>query len=161
MVTHSSILAWKILWTEEPGWLQSMGSQELDTTQQLNHHNNVGLVLLKSVENKFSENDAWFPLVTIIRTQAASKDSSSLPKTVGLCYRGEPTLTPCRICFFYFNFRFPLFLFTNRILFIHNGLPQGTLPLCLNVKPKCFVQDPIHLRMTTGGKFKQNQHITQ
>ena len=25
MVTHSSILAWKILWTEEPGGLQSMG----------------------------------------------------------------------------------------------------------------------------------------
>ena len=29
---HSSILAWKIPWTEEPGGLQSMGSQELDTT---------------------------------------------------------------------------------------------------------------------------------
>ena len=27
MVTHSSILAWKIPWTEEPGRLQSMGSQ--------------------------------------------------------------------------------------------------------------------------------------
>ena len=26
------ILAWKILWTEEPGGLQSMGSQELDMT---------------------------------------------------------------------------------------------------------------------------------
>ena len=25
MATHSSILAWKILWTEEPGGLQSMG----------------------------------------------------------------------------------------------------------------------------------------
>ena len=25
MVTHSSILAWRILWTEEPGGLQSMG----------------------------------------------------------------------------------------------------------------------------------------
>ena len=25
--TYSSILAWRILWTEEPGWLQSMGSQ--------------------------------------------------------------------------------------------------------------------------------------
>ena len=24
--THSNILAWEILWTEEPGWLQSMGS---------------------------------------------------------------------------------------------------------------------------------------
>ena len=28
MVTHSSILAWKILWTEIPGGLQSMGSQK-------------------------------------------------------------------------------------------------------------------------------------
>ena len=27
MATHSSIHAWKILWTEEPGGLQSMGSQ--------------------------------------------------------------------------------------------------------------------------------------
>ena len=25
MVTHSSILAWRIIWTEEPGSLQSMG----------------------------------------------------------------------------------------------------------------------------------------
>ena len=29
---HSRILAWKIPWTEESGGLQSMGSQELDTT---------------------------------------------------------------------------------------------------------------------------------
>ena len=27
MATHSSILAWEIPWTEEPGELQSMGSQ--------------------------------------------------------------------------------------------------------------------------------------
>lgn len=27
MITHSSNLAWKILWTEEPGRLQSIGSQ--------------------------------------------------------------------------------------------------------------------------------------
>ena len=27
IATHSSILAWKISWTEEPGGLQSMGSQ--------------------------------------------------------------------------------------------------------------------------------------
>ena len=32
MATHSSILAWRIPWTEEPGRLQSMGSQESDTT---------------------------------------------------------------------------------------------------------------------------------
>ena len=32
MATHSSSVAWKIPWTEQPGGLQSMGSQELDTT---------------------------------------------------------------------------------------------------------------------------------
>ena len=32
MATHSSVLAWRILWTEEPGGLQSMGSQESDMT---------------------------------------------------------------------------------------------------------------------------------
>ena len=29
MATHSSILAWEIPWTEEPGGLQSMGSQKV------------------------------------------------------------------------------------------------------------------------------------
>ena len=29
MTTHSSILAWKVLWTEKPGELQSMGSQRV------------------------------------------------------------------------------------------------------------------------------------
>ena len=29
MITHSSILAWKILWTEGPGALQSMESQSV------------------------------------------------------------------------------------------------------------------------------------
>ena len=29
MATHSSVLAWKIPWTEKPGRLQSMGSQRV------------------------------------------------------------------------------------------------------------------------------------
>ena len=32
MATHYSILAWEIPWTEEPGGLQSIGSQESDMT---------------------------------------------------------------------------------------------------------------------------------
>ena len=32
MATHTSILAWDIPWTEDPGMLQSLGHQELDTT---------------------------------------------------------------------------------------------------------------------------------
>ena len=33
MAAHSSILAWRIPWTEEPGGLQSMGCKELDVTE--------------------------------------------------------------------------------------------------------------------------------
>jgi len=33
MATHSSILAWRIPWTEEPGGLQSRGHKELDMTK--------------------------------------------------------------------------------------------------------------------------------
>ena len=37
MATHSSVLAWRIPWTEEPGGLQSMGSHRSDTTEQFNN----------------------------------------------------------------------------------------------------------------------------
>ena len=33
MAIHSSILAWRIPWTEEPEGLQSMGHRKLDTTE--------------------------------------------------------------------------------------------------------------------------------
>ena len=33
MATHSSILAWRIPWTEEPGKLKSMGLKKLDKTE--------------------------------------------------------------------------------------------------------------------------------
>ena len=35
MATHSSILAWKIPWTEEPGGIQSMGLQRVRHTHTL------------------------------------------------------------------------------------------------------------------------------
>ena len=35
MAIHSSILVWKISWSEEPGRLQSMGPQESDTIERL------------------------------------------------------------------------------------------------------------------------------
>ena len=38
MVTHFSIFAWKIVWTEKHGGLQSVGSQKLDTTEDSERH---------------------------------------------------------------------------------------------------------------------------
>ena len=41
MTTHSSILAWRIPWTEEPGGLPSMGSKSRDTPEWLNNNNYI------------------------------------------------------------------------------------------------------------------------
>ena len=38
MAPHSSTLAWKIPWMEEPGGLQSKGRQESDTIERLHFH---------------------------------------------------------------------------------------------------------------------------
>ena len=38
MATHSSILAWKIPWTEEPVGYSPRGCKELDTTERLRFH---------------------------------------------------------------------------------------------------------------------------
>ena len=38
MATHSSILAWRIPWTEQPGGLQSMGLQSQTQLKQLSTH---------------------------------------------------------------------------------------------------------------------------
>ena len=43
MATHSSILAWRIPWTEDRGGLQSLGLQRVkDTTKQLSIAHNTG-----------------------------------------------------------------------------------------------------------------------
>ena len=41
MTTHSSILAWRIPWTEEPGRLQSMGSQRVEHDRTIITHSLV------------------------------------------------------------------------------------------------------------------------
>ena len=58
MATHSSILAWRIPWTEEPGELQSMESQR-DTTEQLrmhtHQHNKTEVLVIKVAYLKFRD----------------------------------------------------------------------------------------------------------
>ena len=44
MATHSSILAWKVPWTEESGGLQSIVLQKSDITEQLNIQKVIKLV---------------------------------------------------------------------------------------------------------------------
>ena len=51
MATHSSILTWRILWTEEPGGLQSMGHKESDTTKATLHAHVQNRILRSSERN--------------------------------------------------------------------------------------------------------------
>ena len=41
LATHSSTLAWKIPWTEEPGRLQSMGSPRLGLEEEMATHSSI------------------------------------------------------------------------------------------------------------------------
>ena len=57
MATCSSILAWKIPWTEETGGLQYMGSQESDTIKWLSRHTQH--IWIQSVLKCISRLNVW------------------------------------------------------------------------------------------------------
>ena len=61
MATHSSILAWRIPWTEEPGGLQSMGSQRVghDWATSLSLSIRIGLPLWLIVKNPPAMRETW------------------------------------------------------------------------------------------------------
>ena len=46
IAAHSSILAWRLPWTEEPGGLQSRGLKESDTTGAIEHSTPSGTLSL-------------------------------------------------------------------------------------------------------------------
>ena len=50
MATPSSILPWRIPWTEEPGVYSSQGHKELDTTNNLAHTNLLIIYFLKKIK---------------------------------------------------------------------------------------------------------------
>ena len=54
MATHSSILTWRIPWTEEPGWLQSMGLQSWTQLKQLSNHTYIHIYIYMYVCMYFS-----------------------------------------------------------------------------------------------------------
>ena len=68
MAPHSSTLAWKIPWTEEPGRQQSMGSIESNTTERLHFHFSLSCIgegnvplQCSCLENPREGNPGWLP----------------------------------------------------------------------------------------------------
>ena len=82
MAPHSSTLAWKIPWTEEPGRLQSMGSLESDTTEQLHFHfslscigeGNGNPVKYSCLENPIDRGAWWATVQGVTKTQTGIND---------------------------------------------------------------------------------------
>ena len=96
MATHSSILAWRIPWTEEPGGLQSMGSQRVRFNWAINISSTCAFthVLLNSIP-------IFFFLLIL---QTASCDLSELLKVIQTSKDWRRTqssaFTIHRLCFF-------------------------------------------------------------
>ena len=61
MTTHASILVWRIPWTEEPGWLQSMGSQRVEHSLVAKTTKND---VILSVEGMWRTLEFW-PLISV------------------------------------------------------------------------------------------------
>ena len=64
MTTHSSILAWEIPWTKEPGGLQSMGSQTSQTRWSIRMHAHVCSL---EIPLSFSGETGHLPPTTLTR----------------------------------------------------------------------------------------------
>ena len=87
MAPHSSTFAWKIPWTEKPGKLQSMGSLESDTTEQLHFHFSLSCIgegngnpLQCSCLENARDGEAWWAAIYGVaqsRTQLKRLSSSS------------------------------------------------------------------------------------
>ena len=86
MAPHSSTLAWKIPWTEEPGRLQSMGSHRSDTTERLHFHFSLSYIEEGSgnplrcscLENPRDGGTWWAALYGVVQRRTQLKQLSRL-----------------------------------------------------------------------------------
>ena len=83
MATHSSVLAWKILWTEEPGRLQSMGSQKSQTWLSLREATGASptsvCCLLSSLLSTLQLLSGWLQPLHHVREFTRSSQNSGKP----------------------------------------------------------------------------------
>ena len=104
MAPHSSTLAWKIPWMEEPGRLQSMGSLESDTTERLHFHfsllcigeGNGNLLQYSCLENPRDGGAWWAAVYGVAQSRTRLKRLSSSSMILVCCgkHRGSSPRSP-------------------------------------------------------------------
>ena len=100
MAPHSSTLAWKISWMEEPGGVQSMGSDttESDTTEQLNSHFSLSCIgegngnplQCSCLENLRDGGTWWTALYGVTQSRTRLKRLSSSSSSSSSSGKAEP-----------------------------------------------------------------------
>ena len=93
MATHSSILAWKISWTEEPGGMQSMGSQRVGHDWAANTNTNKGVRNFEKISLKEMCSFALSPSCCLefrCDSQNASSHFAQMGDGVGARQRLDP-----------------------------------------------------------------------
>ena len=102
MATHSSVLAWRIPWTEAPGGLQSMGCKESDMTERLHFDFSVSCIgegngnpLQCSCLEKTRDGAAWWAAVyAVAQSQTRLKRLSSSRHESAVGVHVSPILNP-------------------------------------------------------------------
>ena len=74
MATHSSVTAWKTPWTEEPGGLQSMGSQERSWLSMHRYTHTPKLTSFRAIGNSHHQDQQLFPNVLLSKSREADID---------------------------------------------------------------------------------------
>ena len=72
MATHSSLFAWKMPWTEEPGRVQSTGSQEWDTTEHSTVNTYVTFWLTNACTYVLAKQNSFLFLICVVVVQSLS-----------------------------------------------------------------------------------------
>ena len=107
MAPHSSTLAWKIPWTEEPGGLQSMGSLESDMTERLHFHFSLSCIgegnghplHCSCLENPRDGGAWWAAICGVAQSRTRLKWlSSSSSSNQSLWVNHYPFSTPVILC---------------------------------------------------------------
>ena len=112
MAPHSSTLAWKIPWTEEPGRLQSMGSLESDRTERLHFHFSLSCIgegngnplQCSCLENHGDRGAWWAAVYGVAQSRTRLKQLSSSSSKNNNYYEQNFSLSAASLPAFLFTF---------------------------------------------------------
>ena len=146
MAPHSSTLAWKIPWMEEPGGLQSMGSLRSDTTEWLHFHfslscigeGNGNLLQCSCLENPRDGGAWWAAVYGVTQSRTRLKRFSSNSRTYFPGFQGfirfsdkpwcENHIFPYKIIYGLTNLKVRLFKIPGcMLLFAHEFTVSSSL----------------------------------